>query len=100
MNRLEVQYKDILPGCTKVYLMLDPKKASRHNQYISLLYEGMDNVSVEGMTVYQYPKLFFSRLRKEKAILHHHWFDFHNFKSFSVHLWKISWIIGGNWSKQ
>lgn len=106
MNALTSEYKKII-NQTPINVYVIPAMVSMNsNDYLKLFYEESlkeqenEKVFINDFRVRDFPKLFWRRLKGELSIIHHHWFGFHNGKTFLVICYEMFWmslfrIIGG-----
>lgn len=89
-------YLEIEKNMKTLYIFIKIHKVSKNNSYINLLYKDIindDRFLVKDLSTYEYPKIILSFLKGEKSIVHHHWYDFSDSKSFSILLWKTFWLV-------
>lgn len=96
-QQLLLEYKKLCPELDRVYVIPDIEKFSRHNHYLYLLYKDfIENNELREIRLTSFsvlsPAIVWRKLRGERSLLHHHWFEFHDLRSFLNVLWKIFWI--------
>ncbi len=91
------EYRELSPDVTKIFVLPKIPLVNSSTSYLYQLYKefliNSSSVKVETFNAGSLPKIFFSRLKSEKTILHYHWFEFEDFKSFLGIIWKLLWII-------
>lgn len=91
-NELLTVYRELLPALEKIYVIPDIRRTATRNSYLSLLYQSLDaaapDISLHSFSFLS-PAILLRRLLGEKAVLHHHWFQFHDLRSFLNAIWKI-----------
>jgi beta-1,4-mannosyltransferase len=107
MNLLSSEYENLI-GYTPIEVYVTPNihDIQQSNDYLKLLYKDCLNeqdrnqIFVNAFRIRDFPKLILKRLKGEASILHHHWFGFHNAKTFFIICSKVFWMsiykaIGG-----
>lgn len=96
-NSLFNEYNELLPGVSKIFVIPQIPTENKNTSYLYQLYKPFLNdnptIKIETFNAGSLPKIFLSRIISEKSILHYHWFEFEDFKSFVGIKWKIFWII-------
>jgi beta-1,4-mannosyltransferase len=91
------EYQSLCQGVTKVFVIPKIPDSNKNTSYLYQLYKSFLNASspvrVDTFNPASLPKIFLSRLKAEKTILHYHWFEFENLKTFIGIKWKLFWII-------
>jgi beta-1,4-mannosyltransferase len=93
------EYKSLQPDLQKIFVIPLIGKVNKQTNYLYQLYrpliekENPGNPEIESLSVFAHPKIFFSRLKGEKIILHYHWFEVKDVKSLSGIFWKLLWLI-------
>ncbi|RPI69177.1 MAG: hypothetical protein EHM47_13690, partial [Ignavibacteriales bacterium] len=91
------EYQKLFPGAEKIFVVPQIADLNRNTSYLYQLYKDLLNTSspvkIETFNASSLPKIFLSRLKSEKSILHYHWFEFEDLKSFIGIKWKLFWII-------
>src|SRR5690554_1175423 len=91
------EYQKLLPGAEKLFVIPQIPDINKNTSYLYQLYKDYLNpssrIKIETFNAAFLPKIFFSKLKSEKSILHYHWFEFEDFKSFVGIKWKLFWII-------
>jgi beta-1,4-mannosyltransferase len=91
------EYQSLYQGVTKVFVIPKIPDSNKNTSYLYQLYKSFLNASslvrVDTFNPTLLPKIFLSRLKAEKTILHYHWFEFENLKTFIGIKWKLFWII-------
>lgn len=94
---LSDEYQRLFPGVAKIFVLPEISEVNKNTSYLYQLYKEFLNnsssVKIESFNAVSLPKIFLSRLKSEKSILHYHWFEFEDFKSFIGITWKLFWII-------
>lgn len=95
---LLVEYQKLCPGVTKVFVVPKISQKNRDTSYLYQLYENFlksssSQIKIRTFNALSLPLIFLSRLKFEKSILHYHWFEFEDAKSFVGINWKLFWII-------
>lgn len=95
-EQLNEAYRRLNPVLEKVYVIPDIARVSTQNGYLYLLYRefldgGIPGISLESFS-FLHPRIIWRRLRGEQSLLHHHWFEFHNLRTFLNALWKLFWL--------
>ncbi len=95
-NKLVAEYRDICPHVQKIYVIPDIEKFSVHNIYLKLFYHDFleNKVSFIQLNSFSFlnPVIIYRKLLGENSILHHHWWEFDDFRSLLNVLWKLVWI--------
>jgi glycosyltransferase involved in cell wall biosynthesis len=85
-------YLELLPNISKLYVVPNIKRFSKHNHYLELLYadlmEQSPQIALESFSFIP-PSIVFRRLIGEKSVVHHHWFECSNFGGVLKLLWKL-----------
>jgi hypothetical protein len=106
-RQLIEEYKKLCPDVEKVYVVPNIYNVAEGNVSFYLFHKNLiEDRAIQVVTSsFLSPVMVFRKLQGEKSLLHHHWVEFHNLKSFLNIWWKIFWIIlyksaGGNviWS--
>ncbi len=88
-------YREISPRLERVYVLPDIEAFSNHNNYLKLLYG--DLLTHPGVEVHSRsflsPLILWRRWLGEQSIVHHHWFECRDLRSFFNLLWKISLLM-------
>ncbi len=97
-NKLLEAYKSTCPHVQKIYVMPDIIKFSRHNQYLHLFYKEFIEGSSPAFPELQSfsffnPAVILRKILGEKSIVHHHWYEFGDLRTFLNLAWKTFWII-------
>lgn len=93
------EYQNLSPLVTKIFVLPKIPSQNLNTNYLYQLYKDYienyekHNLKVESLEVYQIPRIFLSRLKFEKSILHYHWFEFQDLKSLAGIKWKLFWIL-------
>jgi beta-1,4-mannosyltransferase len=91
------EYQSLCQGVTKVFVIPKIPDSNKNTSYLYQLYKSFLNASspvgVDTFDPASLPKIFLSRLKAEKTILHYHWFEFENLKTFIGMKWKLFWFI-------
>ncbi len=95
---LQVEYQKLCPGVTKVFVVPKIPQKNRDTSYLYQFYKNFlenssSQIKVKTFNAAFLPLIFLSRLKFEKSILHYHWFEFEDAKSFVGIKWKLFWII-------
>lgn len=94
---LQNEYQKLCPDITKVFVIPKIPDSNRNTSYLYQFYKSFLNdssaIKIDTFDANFLPKIIFSRLKSEKTILHYHWFEFENFKTFIGIKWKFFWII-------
>ena len=95
-EQLSEEYRRLNPALEKVYVIPDIARVSAQNSYLFLLYREFLEGSIPGVLLesfsFLHPRIVWRRLRGEQSLLHHHWFEFHNLRTFLNVLWKLFWL--------
>ncbi len=91
------EYQQLFPGVTKIFVIPQIPQINKDTSYLYQLYKEFLNssspIQVVSFNASSLPKIILSRLKFEKSILHYHWFEFENLKSFLGITWKLFWFI-------
>lgn len=92
------EYIKLCPELEKIYVIPNIEKFSHHNNYLYLLYNDFieeKKFPTIQLTSFSFlpPAIVFRKLRGERSLLHHHWFEFHDLRTFLNVVWKIFWIV-------
>ncbi|OGU77759.1 MAG: hypothetical protein A2V93_10815 [Ignavibacteria bacterium RBG_16_34_14] len=91
------EYQKLSPGIAKIFVLPQIPEVNKNTSYLYQLYEEFLNdsssIKIESFNAKSLPRIFLSRLKAEKSILHYHWFEFEDLKSFIGINWKLFWII-------
>jgi glycosyltransferase involved in cell wall biosynthesis len=94
---LSDEYQKLLPDVAIIFVIPKIPFANRNTSYLYQLYKHFLNepskIKIVTFNAISLPGLALSRLKSEKSILHYHWFEFENLKSFIGIKWKLFWII-------
>jgi hypothetical protein len=96
---LLAEYLKLQPALKKIYVVPLINRSNKKTDYLCRLYKDFienDNTGkpeIESLSVFAHPRFFTGRLKGEKSLLHYHWFEAKDFKSFLGMFWKIFWII-------
>ena len=95
---LQVEYQKLCPGVTKVFVVPKVPQKNRDTSYLYQLYKNFledssSQIKIKTFNAAFLPLILLSRLKFEKSILHYHWFEFEDAKSFIGMKWKLFWII-------
>ena len=95
---LQVEYQKLCPGVTKVFVVPKIPQKNRDTSYLYQFYKNFlenssSQIKIKTFNAAFLPIIFLSRMRFEKSILHYHWFEFEDAKSFIGVKWKLFWII-------
>lgn len=95
-NLIEV-YESISPGVKKIFVVPLIRFNMKQTDYLFLLYKNFfesnnSGIKIKSLSAAAHPEFFFSRVKKEKSVLHYHWFEVHDVKSLIGMLWKMLWI--------
>jgi glycosyltransferase involved in cell wall biosynthesis len=97
MTSLSDEYRKLSPAAIKIFVVPKIPYVNRNTNYLYQLYKEFINnpasIKIESFNALHLPRIFISRLKSEKSILHYHWFEFEDFKSFIGIYWKLFWII-------
>jgi len=97
MSTLLSNYLKIEPKLETVYVYPSFDQKVLVNDYLQLLYHPLlkndFNVNLKSISINRFPLLFFKRIKGEKIILHHHWYEANNAKKLFQLLWRTFWII-------
>lgn len=96
-EKLKNIYKNLSKGVEKIYVVPAIRTGYKQTDYLYQLYKvflesGNPPFTIESLSAAAHPKFFFGSLKNENSILHYHWFELHDYKSFIGILWKIFWI--------
>ncbi|MHA1400482.1 MAG: glycosyltransferase [Candidatus Heimdallarchaeaceae archaeon] len=92
-------YLDIEKGLEVIYIHPSVLKQKDKNSYLYLLYKPVFdnkrkfNFSMRNVSFSIFPLIVFRKLLGEKSILHHHWYEFNNWKKFLLLIWKTFWML-------
>ncbi len=93
---LSDEYQKLSPGVVKIFILPQIPEVNRNTSYLYQLYKDFLNnsslIKIESFNAKSLPRIFLSRLKSEKSILHYHWFEFEDLKSFIGIKWKLFWI--------
>lgn len=97
-NLLAAEYKKLSSDVQKVFVVPRITLSTSKTNYLFLLYEDFFtsndfNIAIESLSVFTHPKLFTSRIKNERSILHYHWFEVNDVQSFFGMIWKLLWIF-------
>jgi glycosyltransferase involved in cell wall biosynthesis len=91
------EYQKLFPGVEKIFVLPQIPDHNLNTSYLFQLYKEfliksfpIDIISFNASSL---PKIFLSKLKGEKTILHYHWFEFEDLRSFIGIKWKLFWII-------
>ena len=91
------EYQKLSPGVTKIFVLPQIPYLNRNTSYLYQLYkdflEDSSFIKVDSFNASSLHKIFLSRIKSEKSILHYHWFEFEDLKSFIGIKWKLFWLI-------
>jgi beta-1,4-mannosyltransferase len=91
------EYRRLLPGIKKIFIVPEIQKINKDTSYLYQFYKELLNtgspLKAESFNAKSLPQILLSRLKFEKAILHYHWFEFEDLKSLIGIKWKLFWII-------
>jgi hypothetical protein len=91
------EYQKLFPGVKKVFVLPQIPEVNKNTSYLYQFYKDIlkdsSPVKVVSFNASSLPRIFLSRLKNEKSILHYHWFEFEDLKSFIGIKWKLFWII-------
>ena len=96
---LVTEYSRLFPGVRKVFVIPLINKENKQTDYLYQLYKPLienknpGEPEIESLSVFAHPKLFLSKLKGEKVLLHYHWFEVKDVKSFLGIFWKLLWLI-------
>ena len=95
-SSLSDEYQKLSPGVAKIFVLPQIPQVNRNTSYLYQLYKDFLNnsslIKIESFNAKSLPRIFLSRLKSEKSILHYHWFEFEDLKSFIGIIWKLFWI--------
>ena len=104
-EKLLKEYLTLAPHLKKLYVVPLLNPGNKNTDYLYQLYENIingntGNIKIEFISVFAHCKIFVKRLYGENNLLHYHWFEASDLKSFAGIFWKIIWIslyklIGG-----
>ncbi|MBL7996882.1 glycosyltransferase family 4 protein [bacterium] len=92
-------YTQIDKSIEKVYVTPGVKKNNPNNNYLYLFYKCFFSddptiiIKLENLPSFKYHLLFIRKLKGEKSLIHHHWYQFTNIKSFIKLLYKTFWLV-------
>lgn len=92
------EYKALCNDVKKIYVIPLINFSFKKTNYLYLLYKNfIENnekyhIQIQSISVFLYPRIVLSRLINEKAIVHHHWLEVTDIKSFWGMFWKIFWL--------
>lgn len=95
-NNLIQTYRDLLSDVEKVYVFPNILKMEA-NKYLRLFYKDLlskkpdSNIQLETYSFFP-PKIILRRIRGEKSLLHHHWYEIDDFYSLLKIIWKSLWM--------
>jgi len=91
------EYRKLLPDVTKIFVVPEIPDVNRDTSYLNQFYKefltSSAPVAIESFFAGSLPKIILSRLKSEKTILHYHWLEFEDLKTFLGIIWKFFWII-------
>jgi len=91
------EYQKLSPGVSRIFVVPEIPQLNKDTSYLYQFYKEFLNTSspikIVSFNACLLPKIILSRLKSEKSILHYHWFEFENLKSFIGIKWKLFWII-------
>jgi glycosyltransferase involved in cell wall biosynthesis len=94
---LSDEYQKLSTGVAKIFVLPQIPEVNRNTSYLFQLYKEFltesASIKIESFNAKSLPRIFLSRLKSEKSIIHYHWFEFEDFKSFIGIIWKLFWII-------
>lgn len=88
------EYRSLRPDIQKLYVIPHIGRFAENNPYLQLLYKDLltgrepDAIKLESFSFLS-PKVIWRRLRGERSLLHHHWFEFYNGRSLLNLIWKL-----------
>lgn len=92
MNNLYNEYLKIEPNIKILYIT--PSIESDTNDYLKLLYsEIIKKIPHKSLKNIDYPLLCLKKIKNEKSIVHHHWFETRSEKGILITLWKLFWLF-------
>jgi glycosyltransferase involved in cell wall biosynthesis len=95
---LQVEYQKLCPGITKVFVVPKIPQKNKDTSYLYQFYKSFhedssSQIKIKTFNAALLPLIFLNRIKFEKSILHYHWFEFEDAKSFIGIKWKLFWII-------
>ena len=96
-EKLLKEYKNLCRDVKKVYVVPLINFQFKQTGYLYLLYKKFIEtddygIHIESLSVFAHPRFVFSKLKKEKSILHYHWLEITDFQSLAGMIWKLFWI--------
>jgi beta-1,4-mannosyltransferase len=94
-NSLLETYSNLCPNIERLYVVPHIDRASIHNPYLHLLYQGFPTAQIR-ISSFSFisPVIIVRRLLGERSVLHHHWFECDGLLSFLNCTWKLL-CLGG-----
>ena len=91
-------YTSLNKNVEKVFVVPKINYSLRETDYLYRLYadfleDPQSKIQIESLSVFAHPKIFFSYILNRKIVLHYHWFEAQDVKSFAGIFWKLLWII-------
>ena len=98
-NTMIQKYLELRKDVEKVYVVPEIPTKDAEIDYLYLLYNPIirdfekHNISVVNLSISEYPKIVFSRIKGEKSIYHHHWYHLNKLQNFFYFVWRTYWIL-------
>jgi beta-1,4-mannosyltransferase len=91
-------YTSLNKNVEKVFVVPKINYSLRETDYLCRLYadfleDPQSKIRIKSLSVFTHPKIFFSYIFNRKIVLHYHWFEAQDVKSFAGIFWKLFWII-------
>jgi len=89
-------YLSLNKNIEKVFVVPKINFNSPETDYLYRLYFDFLNSpksKIESFSVFAHPLIFFKFAATRKAVLHYHWFEVQDLKSFAGIFWKLIWIL-------
>jgi glycosyltransferase involved in cell wall biosynthesis len=91
-------YTSLNKNVEKVFVVPKINYSLPETDYLYRLYaEFLENpklkIQIESISVFAHPKIFLSFIFNRNIVLHYHWFEAQDIKSFAGIFWKLIWII-------
>ena len=104
-EKLIKEYLALSPNLKKLYVVPLLNPGNKNTDYLYILYKNIiegktGNFKIEFLSIFSHSKIFIKKLYGENNLLHYHWFEASDLKSFAGIFWKVIWItlyklIGG-----